>query len=237
MTESNSLNLKTAYIDFDGVLFYSTDEPLYSALLAFGFRVEPDSINKDWCVSYNKAKQSIANQSDLYNFLLSIVGDDIPREGLNESLFRQSLLAVRESHVISGAYKHLFRPTEFCQLLGLCIHNLNLDICILTNRDHSIASALCHDYLSMDLRIASLGLAHTSKLEYIISETVKPNAIFIDDVYANLILPRSIDTAGILRIQALWGYGNTSVEHHRYDNLFKADCNRAIRYLTDFAKA
>jgi len=226
---------RIAYLDFDGVLFYSKDEPLFSSLLAFGHDVNPESINSAWLDRYQEEKHNIANQSDLYQFVTSLL-DLNNYTGLDESQFRSRLLEVRESHVSSGIYRRLFEPTPFTHCLRSRLHCLELELCILTNRDGAISRALCSEYLRPDLRIETLGMLRMRKLSFIINDCGVAPCIFIDDVDSNLMASNLEIPSNLIRVHASWGYGKSQIFYNKDVNLLSADHAEAMAMLINLAE-
>lgn len=224
---------RTAYIDFDGVLFYSEVEPLYSSLLAFGVDISLEAINQLWLDRYQDEKHNIANQRDLYNFVSGML---YPNRNIvmQESLFRRKLLEVRKSFVSSGVYKKLFQPTQFTHSLKDLILGLGLDVCILTNRDPNITNVLCSEYLRSDMRIVSLGMQNISKLRYIVQDCSHA-CIFMDDVISNLKSNDIVIPGNLTRIYATWGYGSIQSSYSENENILSADQAQALKILVNFS--
>jgi hypothetical protein len=234
MTTSHDPSPRTAYLDFDGVLFYSDIEPLYSALLAFGQAVTAYSIRQEWLTIYQVHRNSIANQLNLYEFVCTklLSNEDT---GIGFDLFQKKLENVRRQHIKSGDHLKLFHPTLFTLKLRERLPRLRIDICILTNRDHDTTKALCSESLSPSIRIVSLGMTRQSKLSYILSESGSSECLFIDDVASNLMANDISLPESLCRIHASWGYGSLLDLYDSNHNFFLEDQDGALEHVVQLA--
>lgn len=163
------------YIDFDGVICHSLEEPLFSSFYACNLGKPSLKIIK----IYNQRKKNISSVDDLYDFIKDIKKINIDKKKFVEKLFRY-----RFSNKNKKSYIKNFKPTFLYYLLKIIF--VKFKIYILTSRDAATVKSFLDLYSKEKLPVISSTSRGQSKQKILLENLNKKiNIIFLDDMKHN----------------------------------------------------